>query len=250
MNAAQEKLNMSLPNHQYETRLIDNQLLAWHFIREDMTTGKRQLDVFPGKTFRFRGRDVALCASGYHASVNPLHAYSYAPGDICCRVGLWGESISDDYKSVGRFRHTISWNRGMHSQTMNHLRQHFFINVVIPQIKAAYSFSPRLVHFSRDGRSTIPEAIEAAKAAYEAADYSPMAAFRDAFYTVMGTRFVFTVEPLWLAITMWPMQQYHDLHNLLVHGKVYDYSRHELIWFEEADYWTKILTESMEVENG
>ena len=71
---------------------------AWHFtVRTDsMRDGTPwkvgELETYDGK--------IELCASGLHASIDPMDALSYAPGTIIRRVECGGDVIKSDDKLV------------------------------------------------------------------------------------------------------------------------------------------------------
>ena len=83
-------------------------ILAWHFINGNkLRNGK----VAPadGKVLQHPANEpLELCASGLHASENILHALSYAPGLILCRVRCYGEIACGEDKLVCRKR-VIVW---------------------------------------------------------------------------------------------------------------------------------------------
>jgi len=80
---------------------------AWHFLRNDgkLRDGSQPPKV--GETLIYDGK-LEMCKSGLHASIKPLDALRYAPGDIICRVNLGGVIIKADDKLLGSER-TILW---------------------------------------------------------------------------------------------------------------------------------------------
>lgn len=80
---------------------------AWHFIRNDWTTGEGQLPVHVGETLRVEP-PLSLCERGLHASLDPLHALHYAPGPVVCRVEVGGEIVQGGDKLCATER-TVLW---------------------------------------------------------------------------------------------------------------------------------------------
>ena len=79
-------------------------VLAWHF-----TDGMKLRDGQPlvvGKTYKFEGK-LEMCANGYHASENILHALSYAPGFQVSRVECSGDMDTQSDKLVCRNRKVL-----------------------------------------------------------------------------------------------------------------------------------------------
>ena len=94
---------------------------AWHFLRND---GKLRDGTTPpkiGKTLVYDG-PIKMCTSGLHASVTPLDALKYAPGNIICRVKLGGVIIKSDDKLVASER-TILWQYNAESVLRHFARQ-------------------------------------------------------------------------------------------------------------------------------
>ena len=77
-----------------------NAIHAWHFCK-----GMKLRDGTPlvqGKVYHVA--DPIMCERGLHASVKPLDALDYAPGNTMCRVRCWGETIVGDDKLVSEYR--------------------------------------------------------------------------------------------------------------------------------------------------
>ena len=86
----------------------NNGILAWHFLRDD-----RRLQfspctlVEPGQTLRVEP-PLRMCRHGLHASIRPIDALQYAPGDMVCRVRLSGVILTDEDKLCASER-TVLW---------------------------------------------------------------------------------------------------------------------------------------------
>jgi len=82
--------------------------LAWHFLRRDRCMRfTPYTPIQAGKSYRAKGRLVP-CENGLHASILPLDALRYAPGDIVCRVRLEGKCLVERDKCCARKR-TVFW---------------------------------------------------------------------------------------------------------------------------------------------
>ncbi|MEQ8399105.1 hypothetical protein [Thalassobaculum sp.] len=80
-------------------------LMAWHFVDEALRDGR---DVPPDGEVLVYDDEVAVCASGLHASERLLDALKYAPGNTICRVVCEDIVSRQDDKLVCRSR-TIQW---------------------------------------------------------------------------------------------------------------------------------------------
>ena len=82
----------------------EERVLAWHFLPEDgrLRYGPRT-KVAIGETLSADG-PIMICNNGMHASVRAIDALTYAPGPVICRVEVWGELASQEYKIAGRHR--------------------------------------------------------------------------------------------------------------------------------------------------
>ncbi len=77
---------------------------AWHFLPEDCRLGHGDGRlVRKGETYSVEGK-VVLCKNGFHASVSPLDALSYAHGPMLARVELSGEIVEDADKAAASSR--------------------------------------------------------------------------------------------------------------------------------------------------
>jgi hypothetical protein len=81
-----------------------SKVLAWHFTDGWKLRDGQKLVV--GKTYKFKG-DLAMCESGYHASVDIRDALSYGPGLVVSRVECSGEMIKGNDKLVCRERKVL-----------------------------------------------------------------------------------------------------------------------------------------------
>ena len=82
-------------------------VLAWHFVRADLTPGYgKPVKAVAGQVRRHRG-DLALCESGLHASISVLDALAYAPGPIVCRVSCDGRIVHGNDKLVCSVRRVL-----------------------------------------------------------------------------------------------------------------------------------------------
>jgi hypothetical protein len=79
--------------------------LAWHFV------GKKLRDGRPvprnGVWLEHKG-EIAICASGLHASLNPFDALQYAPGPVLCLVEVDGVEEKHNDKLVCRRRKIVA----------------------------------------------------------------------------------------------------------------------------------------------
>ena len=83
-------------------------MLAWHFLRDDLTCGHGRLGKMKvGKTLKVRS-ELELCCNGLHASKRIIDALGYAPGPVICRVEMGGEIIESDDKLIASKR-TVIW---------------------------------------------------------------------------------------------------------------------------------------------
>jgi hypothetical protein len=81
---------------------------AWHFLRNDGKLKDGTLPPDAGKTL-ICNNPLKMCESGLHASIRPIDALKYAPGNIVCRVEMGGQIIRGDDKLVASER-TILWS--------------------------------------------------------------------------------------------------------------------------------------------
>ena len=81
------------------TQLQADPILAWHFLQPDGTVPRLNVKAEPGLVLKHEGT-LKLCESGLHASVNPLHALSYAPSFIVSRVECSGDVVHGAHKLV------------------------------------------------------------------------------------------------------------------------------------------------------
>jgi hypothetical protein len=72
---------------------------AWHFIGEDKKLRYNDgREAVVGGTLTVDASKLKLCEFGLHASVDIMHALSYAPGTVLCEVELSGTVIKGDDK--------------------------------------------------------------------------------------------------------------------------------------------------------
>jgi hypothetical protein len=87
-----------------------NTILAWHFVkRPGILRDGRKVEV--GKWLHHDGR-VVICQSGFHGSINPLHALEYAPDSGVCRVEHRIDITHQSDKLVSRERRVIWYSDG------------------------------------------------------------------------------------------------------------------------------------------
>ena len=79
---------------------------AWHFLRDDGTTGSGGCKPEPGGVETWDG-PLVMCHSGLHASRMAIDALSYAPGALVRRVVVSGEVVEGDDKLIGRKRREL-----------------------------------------------------------------------------------------------------------------------------------------------
>jgi len=81
---------------------------SWHFMESSkkLRYGDNRKAI-KGRTHKVKGTP-RLCRHGLHASIKPLDALGYAPGNIISRVVVGGEIIKGDDKIVGTER-TYLW---------------------------------------------------------------------------------------------------------------------------------------------
>ena len=78
---------------------------AWHFVGEKLRDGQPIPD--DGEWLIHTG-ELALCASGLHASRHPMDALQYAPGTILCLVECDGKIIEQQDKLVCERRRIVA----------------------------------------------------------------------------------------------------------------------------------------------
>jgi hypothetical protein len=85
---------------------------GWWFCAADKD-GKVRLphgdgrEVKTGETLSIEGGEIIACERGLHASVRPLDALKYAPGNIICRVEVCGDVATEKDKIAGRHRKVL-----------------------------------------------------------------------------------------------------------------------------------------------
>ena len=79
---------------------------AWHFLRDDGTTGNGGCKPEPGGTETWDG-PLVICQSGLHASRRAIDALKYAPGALVRRVVISGKVVEGDDKLIGRKRREL-----------------------------------------------------------------------------------------------------------------------------------------------
>ncbi len=77
---------------------------AYHFVNETLRDGR---PVPKDGVWLNHPDQLVMCSSGLHASVHPIDALRYAPGNTLCRVELDGEIIKDKDKLVVEKRKII-----------------------------------------------------------------------------------------------------------------------------------------------
>ncbi len=84
-------------------------MLAYHFLKDDMTAGHGNEPAWAESEERTLGEDVALriCETGYHSSPTPFDALRYAPGSVLCLVEIGDPADSQPDKYVSRSRKLI-----------------------------------------------------------------------------------------------------------------------------------------------
>jgi hypothetical protein len=86
---------------------MNKKLLAWHFLRDDCTTGYARIPVKVGQVFTVEG-PLVMCEHGLHASRRLIDALRYAPGGVIERVELSGNIIEREDKFAAS-RRTCLW---------------------------------------------------------------------------------------------------------------------------------------------
>ena len=77
---------------------------AWHFCNGWKLRDGTKLEV--GKTYTVDTR-LIVCVNGLHASRKMLDAVTYAPGNVLCKVELWGDTIEQSDKLCSSHRLVI-----------------------------------------------------------------------------------------------------------------------------------------------
>ena len=139
---------------------------AWHFINNDFTiktdSMKRPIKVHRGQTLVKRG-PLELCERGLHASIKPLDAIYYAPGNVVCRVECSGDVIQGEDKLVCS-RRRVLWvvdaERTLHEFAIWCAKQTLRSNSDLRSIEAV-----RVKRLWLDGEATGEELKEASEAA-------------------------------------------------------------------------------------
>ena len=83
---------------------MEKRIKCWHFLQDDkwLRWGTQEVCKV-GKTYTCEG-ELKLCENGMHGSRKIMDALGYAPGNICCKVEIWGEVKEENDKLVGRNR--------------------------------------------------------------------------------------------------------------------------------------------------
>ena len=82
-----------------------NKIQAWHFTADKLRDGR---PLPADREVLHHDGPLVMCESGLHWSRTPLAALEHAPGQILCRVDVWGDSIEDSDKGVSHNR-VILW---------------------------------------------------------------------------------------------------------------------------------------------
>ena len=84
-------------------------MLAWHFLRDDLTAGSGNEPAWTeGEERTIKGRKkLKLCEHGYHSAPTPWDALGYAPGSMLCLVEISEPEGRDETKYVSRTRKLI-----------------------------------------------------------------------------------------------------------------------------------------------
>jgi len=82
---------------------------AYHFLREDMRSGKGYEPPWAKGETRTREGKCELCLHGYHSSPSWLDALKYAPGPIACIVDVSKPVEKDDDKQVSKTRTLVDY---------------------------------------------------------------------------------------------------------------------------------------------
>ena len=83
-------------------------MIAYHFLREDMTAGSGEEVAWSVGEERTIEGDLALCDRGYHSAPSWWDALQYAPGPVACIVEITKPEAKDESKQVSRTRKLIA----------------------------------------------------------------------------------------------------------------------------------------------
>lgn len=78
---------------------------AWHFCDGWQLRDGTPLEI--GRTYSV-DPPIVLCEHGLHASINLIDALQYAPGDVLCRVQMWGDVQKASDKLAATHRYVVN----------------------------------------------------------------------------------------------------------------------------------------------
>jgi len=133
---------------------MSKKIRAWHFVDSHLRLrygdGRR---VGAGRTY-LASEPIKLCVWGLHASVNPYHALTYAPGPFVCRVECSGKIIHGHDKLVCTSRKVL-WMADA-SNVIGHFTRLCALDVI-----HLWSPHPETIKFLRTGKEEFRQAARA-----------------------------------------------------------------------------------------
>jgi hypothetical protein len=175
-------------------------VIAYHFLRDDMTAGSGEEPAWSeGETRTIEG-EISLCEYGYHSAPSPWDALGYALGSVLCLVEISEPEGRDETKFVSRSRKlvkAVNIERQLREFACDVAEEALNLQVqrgetVDDRSRAAIKVARR---FAR-GDASREELAAAGDAAGDAAGAAARAAAGDAAGDAAGRKFNALVEPL------------------------------------------------------